>query len=154
MWLLIIGEKRCQISIKEAFFAYGRRYDLEHFFRFGKNRLLIDKFQTAETQREEAWWKVASLAYLQLWVARKVLLAQETEPYPWQTYSKNHKSGKLTPSQAQNRFGTVISTFETPAPPLKPRGISPGRQTGTKLTPRARQAVHVKGKKNAKSDLK
>lgn len=150
MWLIIIGEKRRCISVREAFDAYSRRYDLEHFFRFGKNRLLMDSFQTPDTKREEAWWTLTCIAYLQLWIARHALLEVSAISHPWQRYSKNYKAGILTPSQAQNRFGTVISAIETPASPPKQRGISPGRQMGTTVTPRTREQVIVKGKKNGK----
>ena len=41
MWLVVIGEERCNLSLVEIYDAYNQRYDLEHFFRFGKQRLLL-----------------------------------------------------------------------------------------------------------------
>ena len=46
-----------EISVEEYFTHYQDRYDIEHFFRFGKNNLLMDQYQTPETKHEEAWWK-------------------------------------------------------------------------------------------------
>lgn len=46
LWLLVIGKRRDELSLEEAFDAYGQRYDLEHFFRFGKQRLLMNGYQT------------------------------------------------------------------------------------------------------------
>jgi hypothetical protein len=57
MWLIVVGEKRRQLSLVNIFEAYHQRYDLEHFFRFGKQKLLLNHFQTPETQHEENWWR-------------------------------------------------------------------------------------------------
>lgn len=43
LWLIVIGERRADLSFYPA---YLQRYDLERFFRFGKQKLLLDKFQT------------------------------------------------------------------------------------------------------------
>jgi len=42
------------------------RLDIEHFFRFGKTRLLMDKIQTPDVEHEEAWWQLVMIAYTQL----------------------------------------------------------------------------------------
>src|SRR6476660_4737774 len=36
LWLMIAGAKRREVRSNEARIAYGRRYDIEHYFRFGK----------------------------------------------------------------------------------------------------------------------
>jgi len=50
-----MGERRNELSLQQIFAAYQRRYDLEHFFRFGKQRLLLHHYQTPETDHEEQW---------------------------------------------------------------------------------------------------
>ena len=47
-WLIVMGERRQELSLVEAWEAYVRRYDVEHFFRFGKQRLLMAAYQTPE----------------------------------------------------------------------------------------------------------
>ena len=47
------GERRIELSLLDIYEAYLQRYDLEHFFRFGKQKLLLDKFQTPDDQHEE-----------------------------------------------------------------------------------------------------
>ena len=42
MWLIIFGDRRDVITVKDAYDAYRQRFDAEHFFRFRKNKLLID----------------------------------------------------------------------------------------------------------------
>jgi len=144
LWLLVVGERRHELSLADVYQAYTQRSDLEHFFRFGKQRLLLDKFQSTELEREEAWWQFVHLAYLQLWVARP---ATTNTPRPWEKYLPHHKQGKSTPSLVQRDFGRLIRTFGTPAKAPKPRGKSPGRKKGFRLPPRERQKVLRKGAK-------
>jgi hypothetical protein len=53
LWLIVMGERRTEVSVLDIYQAYLQRYDLEHFFRFGKQNLLLDKFQTPDEQHEE-----------------------------------------------------------------------------------------------------
>ena len=55
MWLIVIGQRRHEISPRESWQAYRQRFDLEHLFRFGKQKLLMDSYQTPEVTHEENW---------------------------------------------------------------------------------------------------
>lgn len=145
MWLIVIGEKRRHLTLIEIFEAYQQRFDLEHFFRFGKQRMLLDAFQTPETTYEEHWWHLVHLAYLQLWIARDVATSL---PRPWERALPAMKAQAPTSSPAlvQRDFGRIIRQFGTPAQVPKRRGKSPGRPQGTVLTPRQRPPVVFKGK--------
>jgi hypothetical protein len=66
LWLIVMGERRMELSLLDIYQAYLQRYDLEHFFRFGKQKLLLAKFQTPDDKHEEHWWQLVALAYLQL----------------------------------------------------------------------------------------
>ena len=46
LWLIVVGEKRENLELKDIYSSYRQRFDLEHYFRFGKQRLLMDSFQT------------------------------------------------------------------------------------------------------------
>jgi hypothetical protein len=46
--LIVMGNKRTELSLLDIHQSYLQRYDLEHFFRFGKQKLLLDKFQTPD----------------------------------------------------------------------------------------------------------
>ena len=147
MWLLAIGERRCQLSAQDIYQAYGQRYDLEHFFRFGKQKMLLASFQTPEDAREEKWWQLVHLAYAQLWMARHVAC---TLPRPWQRNLPEMKKGLMSPTLVQRDFGRIIRQIGTPAKPPKLRFISPGRPKGTKLPPRPRRKVVVKSQQVVK----
>lgn len=148
LWLLVMGTRRHELGLLQIYHAYKQRYNLEHFFRFGKQRLLLADFQTPETSREETWWRLVSLVYDQLWLARHLV---QLLPRPWERHLLAMKTQQVSPSLVQRDFGRIIRQLGTPAKPPKPRGISPGRRKGTKLPPRPRPKVVVKGVPKANS---
>ena len=131
LWLIVIGNRRLEISPYDAYQAYRQRYDIEHFFRFGKNKLLMNSYQTPDVGHEENWWEIVGLAYAQLFISAP--LAQN-HPRPWERYLpevKEQKTGVLpSPSMVQRDMPTIIREIGTPARLPKPRGISHGRLKG------------------------
>jgi len=85
MWLTVWGKERKQLSLTEIHEAYRTRFDIEHFFRFGKQRLLLDSYQTTKEYHMENWFQLVLMSYWLLYVAR-----QEAKPEipKWQTYAK------------------------------------------------------------------
>ncbi len=148
LWLIVVGQRRHDLNAFEVYHAYARRYDVEHFFRFGKQHLLLTGFQTPDAEREESWWQLAHLAYAQLWLAREVVVAL---PRPWERNLPSIQSRQISPSLVQRDFARIIRQIGTPAQPPKVRGISAGRRLGTRLPPRPRQKVVVKGRKQAQA---
>jgi hypothetical protein len=142
LWLIAIGERRHQLSALDIYEAYGQRYDLEHFLRFGKQKLLLASFQTPKVKHEQNWWRIVSLAYLQLWAARR---CAQTLPRPWERYLPSYQNKVITPATVQRNLQRIIRQIGTPAQPPKRRGNSPGRRKGTRLMPRPRLPVVRKG---------
>lgn len=128
---MVSGKKRLELSLQNIFDAYRQRFDIEHFFRFGKNKLLMDKSQTPDVEHEEAWWQINMIAYVQLYLARDLA---KNAPKPWEKYLETFKSSssKISPTQVQKDFGRIIQTFGTPALPPKRLKNAPGRQKGKK----------------------
>jgi len=147
LWLIVMGNRRHELTLAQIYQAYIARFDIEHFFRFGKQKLLLTDFQTPEVKREENWWQLVHITYAQLWMARHVA---EALPNPWERNLPNMKRQLLSPTLVQRDFARLIRQLGTPAQPPKPRGYSPGRRQGTKLPKRLRCKVVVKGKKAAK----
>jgi hypothetical protein len=147
LWLLIAGKRRNELSLQEIFESYRQRFDIEHFFRFGKTRLLLDKFQTPDVSHEEAWWQLVMLSYSQLYVARQLA---KNILMPWEKYLPAFKSEQeeKSPSQVQKDFGRIIQGIGTPAEAPKPRKKSKGRSQGEIQMRRERYKVVYKGNKN------
>lgn len=148
LWLIAMGKRRAELSLADIYAAYAARVDIEHFFRFGKQQLLLTAFQTPETEREEHWWHIVHLAYAMLWMARH--LAQHL-PRPWERYLPAAQQREISPTLVQRDFARLIRQLGTPAQPPKPRGKSPGRRLRTQLPPRPRPQVVYKGEKAASS---
>jgi len=148
MWLLVIGARRTELTLVEIWDAYRQRYDLEHFFRFGKQRLLLTACQTPDVRREENWWQIVQLAYIQLWLAQPLATAL---PRPWERYLPPAAPGSASPAMVQRDFGRIIAAVGTPARAPKPRGNAPGRAKGVRPARRTPQTVIKKAKPAAKA---
>jgi len=142
LWLLAIGPRCHQLSALDIYAAYRQRFDLEHFFRFGKQKLLLDRFQTPDVKHEENWWRIVALAYLQLWAASR---CAHSLPRPWERYLPATQNKVVSTASVQCDLQRVIRQIGTPAPSPKRRGKSPGRRRGMRLTPRPRLPVRRKG---------
>lgn len=127
LWLILIGRRRHEVSVGQAYETFQQRFRQEHAFRFLKRRLLLTAFQTPDTPTEEKWWRLAHLAYLQLWVAKPWANAL---PNPWERYLPRLKAAARSPTMVQRDLGRILRLVGTPALPVKPRGKSPGRPTG------------------------
>jgi len=141
LWLIVMGERRHELTLLQIQQAYTSRFDEEHFFRFGKQKLLLADFQTPEVQHEEHWWQLVHIAYAQLWMTRHLA---DVLPNPWERYLPAMKKRLTSPTLVQRDFERIIRQLGTPAQPPRPRVISPGRRKGTKLPKRPRQKVVVK----------
>ena len=97
-WLIVIGERREELTLEEIYESYASRSAIEHFFRFGKQKLLMASYQTPDTPREENWWRITHLAYLNLWVGHSL---SELHPVPWERHLPEHKKKIITPALVQ-----------------------------------------------------
>jgi len=148
LWVGVVGKRRHEITAIEVYRYYASRYDIEHYFRFGKDKLLFDKYQTPDVAHEEDWWRLTAVAYSQLYMARKHV---PVLPKTWERYlpsfQQDKKSITATPSQTQRGFYTVLDTIATPAKPCKPRGNPQGRAKGDIQDKRTRHPVVFQTKK-------
>jgi len=148
LWLGISGARRNEISALEAYEYYDNRYDIEHYFRFGKDKLLFDVYQTPDVAHEEAWWKLTAVAYCQLYLVREHVALL---PKKWERYLpsfKNHNQARVvaTPSQTQKGFHEILNAIGTPAKPCKRRGNPQGRAAGDAQQKRKKHSILFKKK--------
>src|SRR3990167_3396604 len=136
-----------ELSLLDIFNSYRQRFDIEHFFRLGKNRLLMDKIQTPDVHHEETWWQLVMISYAQLYLSRHIA---NNHRNPWETSSssifRTDQSIKI-PTQVQKDFERIIRMIGTPAQPPIVRKKAPGRQLGDTQVKRVRHEI-VKKTKN------
>jgi len=127
LWLIVLGERRGEVSLLEAWESYRQRFDLEHYFRFGKRRLLLASYQTPVGEHEENWLLLVQLAMVQLGLGRDLAGVQLR---PWEKSLPVRPGQAPSPSQVQRDWERIIRLIGTPAQAPQPRGKSPGRAPG------------------------
>lgn len=120
LWLALCGEQMPPLD--EVWLLYLRRFAVDHWYRFLKQRLHWTLPKIATPQQCERWSDLMPIITWELWLARDLVLDQ---PLPWQKSIQ-----KLTPGRVAQSMGGVLAAIGTPASPPKPRGKSPGWKTG------------------------
>lgn len=116
MWLAFIGKSMPPCT--EVLRLYLRRFGIDHWYRFAKQRLhwTLPKLSTPE--QSDRWSDLMPLITWQLWLARDIV---RDKPLPWQKAAP-----KLTPGRVAQSMGAIFAVIHTPATSPKPRGKSPG----------------------------
>lgn len=128
LWLIWVGLDRPVLST--TWQQYLRRFAIDHWYRFAKQRLHWTLPQLATPESSQRWSDLMPLLTWQLWLARPQV---QDCPLPWQKSALN-----LSPGRTANAFAAVLALIGTPAPAPKPRGKSPGWTPGQPRSPRIR----------------
>lgn len=140
-WLAWVGyEGRRPPPVEEWWRLYGRRFALDHWYRFAKQRLHWTTPQLGTPKQGEVWSELMPMVMWELWLARRVV---SDRPLPWQ---KHVGVDKLTPGRVAASMGEVIARIGTPTRVPKVRGKSPGWPMGKPRKPKERCPVLKKGK--------
>jgi len=154
LWLTVWGQKRNEITIKDVYEAFRLRFDIEFFFHFGKQKLLLAKYQTPDIEHLENWFEIVKHSYWLLYLSRK---EGENIVHKWEKYLAQYKNQDVkdpenqlvkNPTQTQRAMPGIICPFAKKHLIPKTRNKSSGRKTGEKQPPRKRYEVGKKGKKN------
>ncbi len=146
MWLAWIGSEK--LSLESLWQHYLRRFAIEHWNRFVKQRLHWTKAKLGTTEKGQRWSDLMPLLTWQLWLAREII---EDNPLPWQ---KPQLKEKLTPGRVAQSIPGVLAAIGTPAHTPKPRGKSPGWKTGKKRNKKPRYPVVKKTVTRKKKEKK
>lgn len=126
LWLCWCGQSLP--ALEQTWQIYLRRFTIDHWYRFAKQRLHWTLPQLLSRQRSECWSDLMPLMSWQLWLARAVVADR---PLPWQKSLM-----RLTPGRVSQAFAALLTQVSTPAQAPKPRGNSPGWPLGLPRTPR------------------
>jgi hypothetical protein len=128
LWLIWVAKHH--FSFDELWSNYLRRFTIDHWYRFAKQRLHWTLPRLATPEQMETWSDVMPILSWQLWLARPCV---EDAPLPWQS-----PQTQLTPGRVAQSFAVLLARIGAPAPDPKPRGKSPGWPTGQKRTRKPR----------------
>jgi len=143
LWLAWIGEEVPPLT--EVWRLYLRRFAVDHWYRFAKQRLHWTLPQLSTPKQCERWSDLMPLMTWELWLARDIVT---DNPLPWQKSRTN-----LTPGRVAQAVGEVLGVIGTPAQPPKPRGKSPGWPEGQPRTRRIRYPTVKKSTTKSKNKL-
>ncbi len=131
MWLGWLGEEiPC---LEKTWRYYLRRFAVDHWNRFAKQRLHWTLPHFSTTKLTERWSDLMPLMSWQLWLAREIV---QDNPLPWQK-----SQTELTPGRVAQGFPVLLAAIDTPASAPKPRGKSPGWPQGQPRQKRTRYPV-------------
>lgn len=116
MWLAWVGEQMPPLI--QVWRLYLRRFAVDHWYRFAKQRLHWTLPKLSTPKQCERWSDLMPLITWELWLARDIVA---DKPLPWQ-----NSTTKLTPGRVAQAMGGVLTVISTPAHPPKPRGKSSG----------------------------
>jgi hypothetical protein len=143
MWLAWMGD--VMPCLDEVWQLYLRRFAVDHWYRFLKQRLHWTAPKFATPQQCERWSDLMPMITWELWLARDIVC---DNPLPWQK-----PIDKLTPGRVAQSMGGILAAIDTPANPPKPRGKSPGWKTGKPRQRRIRYPLVKKGTTRRKSQV-
>lgn len=113
-----------------------------------KQRLHWTLPKLGTTEKGQRWSDLIPIMTWQLWLAREII---EDNPLPWQ---KPLPVEKLTPGRVAQSFLGLLVEIGTPAKPPKPRGKSPGWDSGKKRHKRTRYPTVKKTVTRQKKETK
>lgn len=145
--LILSGKRRGEITALDAYQSYRRRFDIEHFFRFAKQKLLFCAYQTPELDHQISWWWFCCMAY---WLLYHVRHIGQGSTRPW--HKKRDSTKPSGPGEVKRLFATrIFPILGSPSHPPTSREKSRGRLSGTRFPKRERKKVVKKHKKERKA---
>ncbi len=155
LFVAVCGKRKSHVDSALAQEQYRERYDVEPYYRFAKNKLLIDKLQTPIAECLDPWLRMVQISSWLLFTARDEI-GQVSCPV-WQKYLPKNKAAQdqphqpLTIAQTQRAAHLLFCTFDpTPFLPLKCKK-GKGRQKGQTFPQRTRFKVIKKIKKSIRN---
>jgi len=110
LWLAWVGDT-CP-DLEHLWQPYLRRFALEHWYRFLKQRLHWTVPKLGEPKATERWSDLMPLATWQRWLARNLV---QDSPLPWQK-----TLAILTPGRVADSIAALLARLGTPATAPKP----------------------------------
>jgi hypothetical protein len=126
LWLVWVGEQF--LDLEAVWSQYARRFGVDHWYRFAKQRLHWTLPNLSTTQQCERWSNLMPLMTWQLWLAKDLV---QDYHLPWQSKLEN-----LTPGRAAQSVFKLLVEIGSPTTLPKTRGKSPGWKKGQKRNKR------------------
>ena len=110
LWIGVAGKARDKVTAIDGFKGYTDRFDLEHFFKFSKSKLLMDKMKSSDPKKDEDFMLMTGVAYHALYKSADLL--DEINIRPWEnkkTIKTKSPSNILRAASISNVFDQVYT---------------------------------------------
>jgi hypothetical protein len=139
LWLFYSGPET-EPDLARLYYAYLRRFDIEHFFRFTKQRLGLTRVALRSPQAALRWVRLVMAAYAQLVLAKARAFDLRL---PWE---KVLETSCLTPRRVLRAFTQRWRDHWSPPSSSQIHRGGPGRALGTKNRRAQRERVTMKSR--------
>jgi hypothetical protein len=136
IWLVWVSPDPAPLA--EIANLYARRFSIEHGIRVDKQVLGWSQPRFRGSTVFQRWTDLVMTAHNLIGLARTIT---DTPRLPWE----RHTAPAPTPPQVQRGLPRILARLGTPAAAPQPRGKSPGRAVGTRMTPAPRYPIVYKG---------
>jgi hypothetical protein len=137
LWLFYSGDED-EVDLERLYHAYVHRFDIEHFFRFAKQRLGLVAVTLRHPGAALRWVRLVMSAYAQLVLAREC--ARDLR-LPWE---RALEVSRLTPRRVLRAFSQRWANHWSPPETAKLHRGGPGRALGSKNRRATRHTVTMK----------
>lgn len=153
LFVAAVGPQKHQLSARQIYQDYQKRSAIEPFFRFSKQKLFLQNFQSNTLQHLNNWTNIIMIT---VWLLFSLKDSKGSNPEKWQKYNER-KAQKSQPQQpialslAQTRKiaqDSLLTFDKTPFFPIKSKP-GPGRKEGQ--TQKKRQTYKYIKKNTKKS---
>ena len=144
LWLVWVGEQFLQL--KDIWSQYNRRFAVDHWYRFAKQRLHWTLPNLSTAKQSERWSNLMPLMTWQLWLAKNLVTEHHL---PWQSPIKN-----LTPGRVAQSLFSLLVEIGSPTTSPKTRGKAPGWKQGEKRSKRKTYPIAKKSHSRVKKSKK
>ena len=145
LWIGIAGKARNKVTTIDGFKEYAERFDLEHFFKFSKSKLLMDKMRSSDPKKDEDFMLMTGVAYHAL--CKSADLLDEINIRPWE----NKKTIKVKSPSNIFRAASISDVFDkVHTGEIKKRGIPDERNIRKSFTSKQNQPIMRKARDRTK----
>ena len=148
LWIGVAGKARDKVTTMNGFKEYVDRFDLEHFFKFSKSKLLMDKMQSSDPKKDEDFMLMTGVAYHVL--CKSADLLDEINIRPWE----NKKTIKAKSPSNIFRAASISDIFDKAyTGEIKKRGMPDERNIRKSFTSKQNQPIMHKARDRTKLEV-
>jgi hypothetical protein len=148
LWIGISGKARAKVSMKDAYYEYKDRFNLEHYFKFSKSKFLMDKLQSSDPKKDEDFMMFGAISYHVL--CKSADLLDNIQIRPWENKKKMNVKSPSNTFRAASVRGVFDEVYQDD---IKQRGVPDKRNIRKSFKSKANQPILKKARDPTKLEL-